>query len=86
MKYFVLFFLITVFNQTRIAQIPAFKDICKKYNKQENTRSIRIDRLGHFMLSFFVKDNNPADNTAQNCIRQSSTWQLLIAKGGIFKN
>lgn len=86
MKYFVLFFLITVFCRTRIAHIPAFKDICKKYNKQENTRSIRTDRLGHFVLPFFVKDNKPADNTAQNYIRQSSTFYLLIAEEGIFKN
>ena len=81
MRYFVLFFLITVLCRTGIAQTPDFNDICKKYNKEENITSIRINRLGCFILSCFVRNNEPENNIVQNFIRQSSAFQLLIAEG-----
>ena len=81
MRYFVLFFLITVLCRTGIAQTPDFNDICKKYNKEENITSIRINRLRCFILSCFVRNNEPENNIVQNFIRQSSAFQLLIAEG-----
>lgn len=81
MRYFVLFFLITVLCRTGIAQTPDFNDICKKYNKEKNITSIRINCLGCFILSCFVRNNEPENNIVQNFIRQSSAFQLLIAEG-----
>ncbi|WP_298616749.1 DUF4252 domain-containing protein [uncultured Odoribacter sp.] len=79
MKRFVLFFLLTILFLTGTAQTPDFNDICKKYKNKENVVSIRINRFGCFLLSCLVKSNSSEDNIAQNFMRQSTTFQLLIS-------
>ncbi|NDW13738.1 DUF4252 domain-containing protein [Bacteroides sp. 214] len=75
------FALVCLFTSTASAQ--KFEDIYKKYKKEENVTSVRVNKLGLMLLSLFGGED---DEEGKQFLKKSSGIRILISEDSTNKD